>query len=206
MKVFASCLSVILTAGLLFFAGVFNLSSVNQSIPPTSTPIWATFPQSAATPYTTQAIYQPFQHGFMLWREDENCVYAIQNGTDGGSPFAVIPAAIPAEPDSMIHSYGYCLSVAPLTDTHVEATPPSGLIMPSGVLGKVWSYYPEIQTALGYATQPEQDYTATIPTNEGAAVMDGTPFTINQITLPDGSILACGSRAATAGTCSLITA
>ena len=202
MRSLANCLSLILVSGLLLCAALLRTQPVDQfPAQPTDTPIWASFPGSAATPYVTQAIYQPFEYGFMVWRSDENCVYTIQNSIDGGPRFAVIPKTIPAGSNPMIYSYGYCLAVAPLIDKPLEVTPPAGLIEPTGVLGKVWRYYDELRTSLGYATQPEEDYAATIPTNAGAAVMDGLPFTMAQMTLPDGTILACGSRAATAGTC-----
>ena len=202
MKSLASCLTVILLGIFLFFAAFFQTRQTSELLAlPSATPVWATFPQSAVTPYLTEAIYQSFEHGFMLWRSDQNCVYALITDDPYSPPRAIIPQIIPADSNPMIHSYGYCLAVAPLTDRTIEAEPPAGLIVPSGVLGLVWRAYDEIRAGLGYATAPEQRYSATVPTNEGAAVLDGSPFTIAQITLPDGTILACGSRAATAGTC-----
>jgi hypothetical protein len=204
MKSFPSCLSVILTLMVLLVTTFF----VAQTIParlrgdfPTATPVWATFPSSAVTPYVTEAIYQTFEHGFMLWRADYNCVYAIVADFSSSPHYAIIPDGIPTYPGEMIHSYGYCLSVAPLTDQALDAEPSTGSLEPTGVLGLIWRYYGEIRSRLCAPTAPERRYTANVPTNEGAAIMDGSPFTMAQLTLPDGTIFACGSRAATAGTC-----
>ena len=202
MKSLTSCLTLILLGIFLFFAAFFQTRQASEFLVQASpAPVWAAFPSSAVTPYVTEAIYQPFERGFMLWRADQNCAYAILTDTPSSVHLAIIPLAIPASPDSKIHAYGYCLSVTPLTDRAVQVAPPSDLLAPTGVLGIVWRYYDEIRAGLGYATQPEQRYTATVPTNDGAAVMDGSPFTMAQITLPDGTIFACGSRAATTGTC-----
>jgi len=205
MKSLISCLTLVLIVGFLFAAGFLSAqrstANLAQTFEPSATPIWATFPNSAITPYVTEAIYQPFEHGFMLWRADYNCVYAIVTDMQYEPPRAIIPLAIPSDTASMIHAYGYCLSVAPLTDRSLQTAPPAGLRVPTGVLGKIWRYYDEVRARLGYATAPEKHYTATIPTNNGAAVMDGLPFTWAQLTLPDGTIFACGSRAATAGMC-----
>ena len=190
---------VVLVGVLFFFAAFFETCQSSEFLAqPSATPVWATFPQSAVTPYVAEAIYQPFQRGFMLWRSDYNCVYAIIADVPDSPHFALIPKSIPGE---MIHSYGYCLAVTPLTDRAIELQTTDSLLMPTGVLGLVWRYYDEIRAGLGNATAPEQRYTATVPTNDGAAIMDGSPFTMAQLTLPDGIVLACGSRAATAGTC-----
>jgi hypothetical protein len=202
MRSLGSCLTVALISVLFFFAAFFQARQTSDlSVQPTATTVWATFPSSALTPYVTEAIYQPFEHGFMLWRADQNCVYAIRTDVSYSPHAAIIPVAIPTPSDDTNYAYAYCLSLAPLTDRTVQAVPPAGLSLPTGVLGKIWNYYDEIRAELGYATAPEQHYTATIPTNAGAAFMDGSPFTIAQMTLPDGTIFACGSRAATVGTC-----
>lgn len=185
---------------LIFMAGIIGLivtvgssiaiSNLTQQVTPTaiSTEEWGLFPEGAATLYTTAAAFQSFERGFMVWRQDKNCVYAIQGDQ------AVLP----------VSRYGYCLSVAPLTDQKAKDTPPSGLNQPDGVLGQVWRYYPQVQAQLGFALQAEQSYTATIPTDPGPTIgMDGSPYYRNQMTMPDGQVLACGSRSATQGSCEL---
>ncbi len=183
----------------LALVGSVAVGLLTSNNPPRTTPAttpspdWSQFPEGPTAAYTTDAIFQLFERGFMIWRGDKNCVYSVETASEG----AVLPFS-----DYPYSSYGYCLSVAPLEDLALQLTPPSGLSMPVGVLGKVWSYYSEIQTGLGFAIQVEQPYTATIPVDTGIKyTMDGSPFYRDQITLPDGDTLACGTRAATAGTC-----
>jgi hypothetical protein len=160
---------------------------------------WATFPDSAASPYPIEAIFQRFEHGMMVWRSDKNCVYALADSPGR----VIIPLEIPWAGKNQ--GYGYCLMVDLPTERSIEASPSEDRFLPQGAIGRVWNYYSEVQTKLGYATAPEQPYTATIPTNEGQASMDGSPFYWRQMTLPDGTVLQCGSRGATAGTCDLST-
>lgn len=183
----------ILTA--VFLLSLVALAWVFLGRPSATTPVWVLFPDMPMTPYTTDAVYQAFEHGFMVWRGDQNCVYAILH-----EGLAVIPAEIPSEPSGMLHSYGYCLTIDPLTDKSVALQPPDGLLLPSGVLGKVWRYYTEIRDQLGYAVDVEQRYSALIPPRNLTPVMC-CPWTNDQITLPSGDILACGVRAATSGSC-----
>ncbi len=157
---------------------------------------WAIFP-NAASGGSTSAIYQRFEHGFMVWRSDVNCAYAIMDS--GIRP--VIPRELPDSPNGTSRSYRYCLMVAPLADRPLTLTPPSGLLVPVGPLGKVWGYYEEVRNALGYATQPEQDYDGRIAVPVDEPVVMGGVFYMAQLQLPNGQILACGSRAASAGTC-----
>ncbi len=167
--------------------------------PLTMTPPVAIFPGPALTPYTTQAIFQTFERGYMVWRADYDCAYAIK--TDG---HAIIPAEVftHEKADQTNYAYGYCLTETLVTDAPIVPAP-AHLLVPTGVLGKLWRYYPDIRVGLGFATQPEQHYTATIPTNDSKniAVMEGLPFYFAQMSLPNGHILGCGSRAATGGTC-----
>jgi hypothetical protein len=165
----------------------------------TPTPIeWAIFPMINDS--ATDANYQPFEHGFMLWRSDLNCVYPIVAG-DRTVPF--IPNEIYKLSPPNTLSYVYCLTVAPLSDRSANVSPPSGLIEPTGVLGKVWRYYSDLRTTLGYATAAAQSYHAVIPKTSHEAVIDGLPFDIPQLSLPNGKMLVCGSRAASVGTCDL---
>src|SRR5205807_100068 len=107
--------------------------------------------------------YQSFEHGFMLWRSDQET-----------------------------YGYGHCLKVVLLTEQTLAIMLLGGSLLPVGTLGKVWNYYDEIRINLGFANQPEQRYMATIPTNDEKSEMDGSPFYVKQITLPDDRILWCG--------------
>jgi hypothetical protein len=158
----------------------------------TSTPVWALFPPAK----NTEALYQSFEHGFMVWRSNANCVYAlVPNEDPPNTLWAVIPSGF--------SSYSYCLAVDPLPTERVITTPPSGLLLPTGVLGQVWSFYPDVQEALGYALQTQSSYLSTIPVMTALPVYDGLAWSFRQIALPDGRILSCGARAATAGMCFL---
>ncbi|MEO8394683.1 MAG: hypothetical protein ABI700_16940 [Chloroflexota bacterium] len=130
MKPFGSCLTFIFVGLLLFVTGYYSaqhtIPTLEQPVltQPSPTPVWAMFPESAVTPYVTEAIYQPFERGFMLWRADENCIYAIVTDAPLYPHRAIIPLVIPGD---MIHSYGYCLTVAPLTDRAITSEPPPRL-------------------------------------------------------------------------------
>lgn len=131
----------------------------------------------------------------MVWRGDENCVYALttEEATADGTFRAIVPAAL--------SSYSYCLAIDPLPDESEGAAPPAGLLLPTGGLGKVWSFYPDVRAKLGYALQPKNNYLSTIPVVNDLPVQNGLVWAIPQMTLPDGHILACGARAASAGMC-----
>ena len=179
------------TVVLMVSMSLFYSNNVPPTLPSiTASPDWGQFPEGPATAYVTKAIFQSFERGFMLWRQDKNCAYAVETANEQ----AVLPFPV--------HRYGYCLSVAPLPDKTVPITPPSGFSQPIGALGKVWRYYVELQAHLGFAVQLEQPYTATIPVDTGIKfTMDGSPFNRDQITLPDGHVLSCGTRSATQGSC-----
>lgn len=88
-------------------------------------------------PVTTQAAYQPFEHGFMLWRADTGDVQVYGStvlffGEDG---YANWPAPV--------------------------YTPPNR-IRPVNAFGKVWNNVPQVRDLLGYPTASEQAYTMTV--------------------------------------------
>lgn len=135
----------------------------------------------------------------MVWRSDKNCAYAL--ATDEGQETDVI---IPEG----LGPYKYCLDVVSSiesSDENVASAPPPGLIAPTKALGEVWRYYREVQGQLGYATQPETCYHATIPPPKDTLPVNGLLNTMPEISLPDGRMLFCGARGATAGTCVLST-
>jgi hypothetical protein len=156
----------------------------------------ASFPTPSPTPVPTpkavNAIYQSFEHGFMLWRADQDCVYAYSETARPGKGII-----IPRELDS---DYAYCLQAATLPDKALSEPTPAGLQAPVGVLGKVWRYYGEVRSALGYAVAPQQAYVANIPYHDCSNQFACTFFP-PLLTLPDGRTLSCGQRAASAGKC-----
>ena len=122
-----------------------------------------------------QAAMQNFENGFMLWRSDLNCVYAIRDWGDGDLRAINFVERVPNHPSTPKIS-GYCFRVEPLANARedISTTPPAGKFLPVGALGKVWNTYQGIRQTLGYATAPELGYTAN-----------------NPLTLPNGKILAC---------------
>jgi hypothetical protein len=119
---------------------------------PTATFITQPTVDLSVTPYptpppervvTTLAAYQPYQAGFMLWRQDTDDVYVfVQLSSNGGWVRVFSKTAYESFPTP--------------TDT-----PPSGFVTPVNAFGKVWSQT-EVRDSLGWATAPEQGYNATI--------------------------------------------
>ena len=153
-------------------------------------------PTPLPTPLVTQAIYQEFEHGFMLTRVDSNCAYAYSYTTKPEGNI-VITQEISAKPFGY---YTYCLDFSTLPDVLIVEATPTGLQAPIGKLGKVWRYYQEVRSALGYATAPEQLYLADIPFH---ACTDefSCSYMPPILALPDGRVLSCGMRAASGGKC-----
>ncbi|MFN8529537.1 MAG: hypothetical protein U0670_13070 [Anaerolineae bacterium] len=113
------------------------------TIPPTETP----------PPVWVNAVYLGFEHGFMAYVEGASCLYAFaQSGSWNG---IVVPAVISAQDMGV---YRYCTEFAALPDA------PTGA--PEGYFGRVWSYYAEMQTALGSPTGTIVRYATTMPPSE----------------------------------------
>jgi len=198
----------------LNFAGAWYMSGLTggnwtvSGAPVTFMP--PTYPTLTPTPMPTQtllgAIYQPFEHGFMVWREDQNCVYTyIETATPGDSDGNIlIPREIRAVND-ISSDYHYCVEVSTLPENILTEPAPPGLLYPAGVLGRVWGYYADVREALGYAMAQEQHYISSVPPQPTESTLGGGPFSIPQMRLPDGRVLWCGFRAATSGMCTLET-
>lgn len=90
-------------------------------------------------PVTTQAAYQPYEHGFMLWRADTGDVQVY--GSGGTVMF--------------FGEDGYANWPEPVY------TPPNR-IRPSSAFGKVWNNVPQVRDLLGYPTAAEQAYSMTV--------------------------------------------
>ncbi|HEX2907935.1 MAG TPA: hypothetical protein VHO69_13785, partial [Phototrophicaceae bacterium] len=111
---------------------------------PTASPIT---PYPSPTPLrtiSTWAAYQPFENGFMFWRQDTDEVYVLTVDPKIGRWLTVFNKSVyEAFPNP--------------TDV-----PPSGdLFTPINAFGKVWSQT-GVRTSLGWATAPEQGYNASI--------------------------------------------
>lgn len=133
------------------------------------------------------AAMQNFENGFMLWRSDLNCVYAIRDFGSGdlrAINFAIRELNHPSTP----RIYGYCFRADRPGISDASATPPAGKFVPGGALGKVWNSDDGIRQSLGYATAPELSYMASYPPDSPPPA---NPYYVPQITLPNGKMLAC---------------
>ncbi|MEO8610504.1 MAG: hypothetical protein ABI690_21585 [Chloroflexota bacterium] len=167
-----------------------------QSSYPTLTPV------PSATSTRLNGIYQTFEHGFMLWRQDQNCVYTYIYTADNAEGGILIPHDIRVIND-VSSAYHYCVEVALLPDNPISDPAPWGLLNPTGALGQVWGHYADVRKFLGYATAPELNYVASIPPRSPSSYSDGGGWSDPVITLPDGRVLSCGFRSASSGMCSL---
>ncbi len=154
---------------------------------------------STPTPLPVIARYQPFERGFMVQRAGEGCVlvFSTQPTENGPTGSIVIPRARRALP---FGEYNYCTPFDKLPENSIGGAPPAGLLMPGGVFGQIWGYYEEVRGTLGYATEKDRLYMAPLPLQMPG--ISGAPWATAIVTLPDGRVLSCGYRAATAGWCS----
>ncbi|MCC7208664.1 MAG: hypothetical protein IT323_15255 [Anaerolineae bacterium] len=129
-----------------------------------------------------EAVYLPFEHGFMVRVSGADCLYAYAGGI-----------ILPREVVTAYNTYRYCLPFADLPEA-----PPGAPVEP---FGRVWSRYAEVRDTLGMATGEAVRYRASMPPSD--PVIMGGVFFAGVLTLPDGSALYCGMRAATAGTCQI---
>jgi hypothetical protein len=154
---------------------------------PTTTPTLPAIEAPSQTPTikpalnVVEAVYLPFENGFMVYVEGASCLYAYAGGP-------IIPSNVIG---TQMPSYMYCLPFDELPQAGGEA--------PEEPFGRIWSYYEEVPDALGEQVGEAVRYTATIPRSD--PVVMGGVFYSGILTLPDGSKLYCGTRAATAGTC-----
>lgn len=106
--------------------------------PPTTCP--------ADAPIETNAAFQPFEHGWMLWLQENNTIYTFYeepNQTFATFPEYTIPGDdVPAPSD--------------------EYDPPDGMFVPVSGFGRLWREYSWIRQKLGWALAPEEGFTTTI--------------------------------------------
>lgn len=160
---------------------IFDTPTPTPTVPIAEPP--PTTPTMVPTLQIVEAVYLPFEYGFMVYIQGRNCLYAYADGI-------IIPPDVARLPNG---SYGYCLSFDELPEAPADA--------PIEPFGRVWSFYEAVPEALGAQAGDVVRYTATIPADE--PVVMGGVFYGGVITLPDGLQLYCGTRAATAGSCNL---
>ncbi|MEZ4671906.1 MAG: hypothetical protein R3E39_28715 [Anaerolineae bacterium] len=113
---------------------------------------WPCFAEAAVdcvTPPTQViAMLQPFEHGYMLWRGDTTTVYVLAAPPD--TPHALI--GWKAYPDTWAADQSFTLA----------SQPPAGLLQPHGRFTKILADYPELLADIGWATEPEVQFNATL--------------------------------------------
>ena len=128
--------------------------------------------QESVSTTATYAAYQPFEHGFMVWREDTGEILAFATLPYGYAPNIV---------------YRFALSsYETLPDNPVLAQTPAGLVKPIRGFGRVWGNHANVQFELGWGKAAENGYTTIIevgPYGEKITLPSGQNVTI----WPDGS-------------------
>lgn len=171
-------------------AAVVYASPTGPAFPLIPSATWTPYiepPPSPTSPLVSlQMVFQSFERGFMVRDAASGCVYAY---SEANQNIILVTS----------DNYAYCAVSDTLPDNPGSDTPPGGLLNPTGAFGRVWNAYPVVRDGLGYATSAEQSYTGQIPVQ--GVFMGGAPYDSPVAPLPDGRVLYCGFRAATAGTC-----
>jgi hypothetical protein len=111
-----------------------------------------------ATDITTQAAFQQYENGFMIWRADTGAIHVFY-GNGGGRAGGWVQTDYEFLPDNPFFNV------------------PVGRVRPISGFGRVWGNNESVRTTLGWATGVEQGYQVQIHTAPG----------VNQtFTLPDG--------------------
>jgi hypothetical protein len=121
----------------------------------------------AHAPQTTEAAFQPFEHGYMIWRADTGQVYVFLKHPEHPNLWRVhLPTGKAAD----------------------VGVPPIGLYVPGEHLREVWKPLNKFwQNTLGWATAPEQAYPLTVQ----LSLLGGHPIAGNDdlyISWPDGRV------------------
>lgn len=130
-------------------------SQLNVPVPtPTAT-------SSVSPVISTQAAFQLYENGFMIWRADTGEVWVFA-GNNGGS----------------LQMYPVYL-FQDLPNNPVQ-TPPSSFVNPINGFGRVWYNYPFVRSTLGWARTTETSYITFIEINGQFGTITGpdrTPIT-----------------------------
>jgi hypothetical protein len=131
--------------------------------------------ECATPPTSTQALMQAFEHGFMLWREDEKRVYVLTRDL------------APDKPHMVIGWQAFDDTWAPDQHFELAGEPPTGLLLPHPRFVKILAQYRDLRGDLGWATALETffDATSQLTRNQCGAYCGQTML----IQLGDGRIL-----------------
>jgi hypothetical protein len=129
------------------YAWVFNMNSrtwnYESSSPiPTNPPVLPTATVSGDPAVTTNAAYQVFENGFMIWRADTGDIWVFPKQAN-------------------VNYFGQP-DYQNLPDNPVTETPPTARLSPINGFGRVWGNVSQIRSALGWAMDTEKSYQATL--------------------------------------------
>jgi LysM repeat protein len=91
---------------------------------------------------TTEAAYQMFEHGFMIWRADTGDILVFPDHAE-------------------VNQFGQS-DYENLPDNPVTDTPPQQRLSPINGFGRVWGNVEQVRNALGWALDGEHTYQATL--------------------------------------------
>lgn len=121
-------------------------------------------------PLTVSAVYQAFERGHMLYRQDTREVYVHYKDGPGAYYLAATYENLPV-------SLG-------------EDMPPLERYAPTDILGRVWTNAPGVKDRLGWALSPETPYQMTL--QQVATTRQPAPQYLFYMTLPDSSVIGTG--------------
>ncbi|MEO8606520.1 MAG: LysM peptidoglycan-binding domain-containing protein [Chloroflexota bacterium] len=135
--------------------------------PPVVLPPATPAPSTNGFVVTTNAAYQVFEDGFMIWRADTGDIWVF--------------------PKHVNVNYFSLLDYQNLPDNPVKDTPPTARLLPINGFGRVWGNVSQIRSALGWALDTEKSYSATlhiihVMSPDGVKSLSGLC-----LNLPDGS-------------------
>jgi hypothetical protein len=123
-------------------------------------------PQSSTFTVTTNAAYEIFENGFMIWRADTGEIRVFSK-------------------NDVVSFYSQG-DYQNLPDNPVTDTPPTARISPINGFGRIWGNNQSIRDALGWAMDTEKSYQATFHAIYVASP-DGVQSTSGEcFNLPDG--------------------
>ena len=102
---------------------------------------------------TTQAAFQAFEHGLMIWRGDTKQIYALHD-------------------DGSLAYYNDTWDESQPVDDSAQV-PPDGFFQPVRGFGKLWRTEVRLASKLGWALAPEQGYDMLIQWFEGGTMLLG---------------------------------
>ncbi|MGB1289053.1 MAG: hypothetical protein ACPG7F_21140, partial [Aggregatilineales bacterium] len=110
---------------------------------------------------TTDAAYQHFENGMMVWTEHDNMIYVIYNN------------GVAARHSDNWNGTAYT----------IEETPPDGLAVPERGFGYLWQSREDIRNALGWASSTENAFTTRF---QATRAYGRYQTTYGYFTIPDG--------------------